>query len=531
MAVVHALLSLPHPAAGNPLQLSVQSNSRNTSASAGRLSSLSSRPCLGGLVSRSSKTKWISTRGGCRRACVVNMRLSKSQCKEQGQTECSNGEIASTSAIVAREASSVQSPRWRLQILPRNVAQGFALQAAAAVATGVLLWGGSSALAADPLKTCSCLLKECRVELAKCIADPKCAANVACLQTCNGRPDETECQIGCGDLFENKVVDEFNECAVTRKGCVPQKADEGRFPVPAPSSLVQDFDTTRFTGTWYITSGLNKTFDTFDCQKHEFTAEPAKLSGNLSWRIATPDGGFFTRSTVQNFVQDEKQPGILLNHGNEFLHYQDDWYILASRIENKPDDYVFIYYRGKNDAWDGYGGAVVYTKSSTLPTSIIPELGAAAKKVNLDFKKFTTTDNTCGPEPPLLARLEKKAEEGEKFLEKEVVEGEKFVEKEVEEGESFFVKEAQEVEQGGEKIIQKLGRLWAQLTKGAEEVRRDEEQLLKELGEFGKSAQMNEEEFMQSLGDEEKKLLEDLGMQPSDVGKLFGNSVPLRKLR
>lgn len=90
---------------------------------------------------------------------------------------------------------------------------------------------------------------------------------------------ENVLQIGCGDLFENKVVDEFNECAVTRKGCVPQKADEGRFPVPAPSSLVQDFDTTRFTGTWYITSGLNKTFDTFDCQKHEFTAEPAKLSG------------------------------------------------------------------------------------------------------------------------------------------------------------------------------------------------------------------------------------------------------------
>ena len=86
-------------------------------------------------------------------------------------------------------------------------------------------------------------------------------------------------QIGCGDLFENKVVDEFNDCAVTRKGCVPQKQDEGRFPVPAPEALVPEFDTTRFTGTWYITSGLNKTFDTFDCQKHEFTAEPQKLSG------------------------------------------------------------------------------------------------------------------------------------------------------------------------------------------------------------------------------------------------------------
>lgn len=40
--------------------------------------------------------------------------------------------------------------------------QEFALQAAAAIAAGVLLWGGSNALAADPLKTCACLLKECR---------------------------------------------------------------------------------------------------------------------------------------------------------------------------------------------------------------------------------------------------------------------------------------------------------------------------------------------------------------------------------
>lgn len=34
-----------------------------------------------------------------------------------------------------------------------------------------------------------------RFELAKCIANPSCAANVTCLQTCNNRPDETECQV------------------------------------------------------------------------------------------------------------------------------------------------------------------------------------------------------------------------------------------------------------------------------------------------------------------------------------------------
>lgn len=86
-------------------------------------------------------------------------------------------------------------------------------------------------------------------------------------------------QIGCGDLFEDKVVDEFNDCAVTRKGCVPQKADEGRFPIPPPVALVPNFNTTDFTGQWYISSGLNRTFDTFDCQRHEFSAEPTKLTG------------------------------------------------------------------------------------------------------------------------------------------------------------------------------------------------------------------------------------------------------------
>ena len=59
------------------------------------------------------------------------------------------------------------------------------------------------------------------------------------------------------------------------------------------------------------------------------------VTGNLNWRIATPDGGFFTRSAVQNFVQDETQPGILYNHGNEFLNYQDDWFVFISSFDQE----------------------------------------------------------------------------------------------------------------------------------------------------------------------------------------------------
>ncbi|KAI5648883.1 hypothetical protein M9H77_34888 [Catharanthus roseus] len=345
--------------------------------------------------------------------------------------------------------------------------------------------------AVDALKTCACLLKECRVELAKCIGNPSCAANIACLQTCNNRPDETECQIKCGDLFENSVVDEFNECAVSRKKCVPRKSDVGEFPVPDPAVLVKSFNIKDFSGKWFITSGLNPTFDTFDCQLHEFHTESDKLVGNLSWRIRTPDGGFFTRSTVQRFVQDPTYPGILYNHDNEYLHYQDDWYILSSRIENKPEDYVFVYYKGRNDAWDGYGGAVVYTRSAVLPESIVPELEKAAQSVGRSFNKFIKTDNTCGPEPPLVERLEKKVEEGEKTI----------------------IKEVEEIEGQVEKV------------------KDTEVTLFKRLAEGFKELQQDEQNFLRELSKEEMDILNQLEMEATEVEKLFGRALPLRKLR
>ncbi|PIN19955.1 Violaxanthin de-epoxidase [Handroanthus impetiginosus] len=345
--------------------------------------------------------------------------------------------------------------------------------------------------AVDALKVCTCLLRECRLELTKCIANPSCAANIACLQTCNNRPDETECQIKCGDLFENTVVDEFNDCAVSRKKCVPRKSDVGEFPEPDPAVLVQNFNINDFSGKWFIASGLNPTFDTFDCQVHEFHTESGKLVGNLSWRIRTPDTAFFTRSTVQKFVQDPKYPGILYNHDNEFLHYQDDWYILSSKIENQPDDYIFVYYRGRNDAWDGYGGAVVYTRSAVLPESIIPQLQKAAQSVGRDFNQFIRTDNTCGPEPSLAQRFEKTVEEGEEII----------------------VKEVEEIEQEVEKVEKTEITLFEKLAEGFQELIKDKDYFLKELSE------------------EEMDILSGLKMEANEVEKLFGRAVPLRKLR
>merc|ERR1719183_470139 len=283
-----------------------------------------------------------------------------------------------------------------------------------------------------------CLLANCQIPLARCVTNPTCAANLLCIQTCTDKPDESTCQIKCGDEFSNDVVGDFTSCAVTEKGCVPRRPDDGSWPVPKDELLVQRFSTEALEGDWYISAGLNKAFDTFDCQLHKFEApSPTKLVGNLQWRIKDPVAGtnFVTRYTVQTFDMDPKRQGILYNHDNDFLHYEDDWYILAE----KPQKYVVVYYRGNNDAWDGYGGAVVYTRAPALPKEYIPELREAVAKVGLKWDDFTLTDNTCKARESRLEEFEQdlffveaRAANGLQLVGKELAKDASLLEKQIE---------------------------------------------------------------------------------------------------
>uniref|UniRef100_A0A7S4WHS9 VDE lipocalin domain-containing protein n=1 Tax=Alexandrium monilatum TaxID=311494 RepID=A0A7S4WHS9_9DINO len=259
-----------------------------------------------------------------------------------------------------------------------------------------------------------CLLSKCQLPLAKCVLNPNCAANLTCIIGCSNLPDEKTCQIKCGDNFENDVVGEFNACALSGKKCVPQRPDEGpmpgqtkwtpvngRYPVPPADSISQDFEVSKMTGAWYISAGLNPLFDTFNCQAHFFEgmaptdSSPGRLLGKINWRISEPDGEFLTKSTVQSFLQTS--PGVLENHNNEYLHYQDDWYILDHGFEDDPElGFVLVYYRGQNDAWAGYGGGTLYTRKKTIPPEILDRVCDAAARANVPFYKYwTITDNRC----------------------------------------------------------------------------------------------------------------------------------------
>lgn len=231
--------------------------------------------------------------------------------------------LSPTCALPNPTSKSSESQSILSQTLKTSIA---ALAACTLVATPLSL--PPPVIASDNAKVGTCVLQNCQGALAQCLGDVTCVENLVCLQTCSGRPDETECQIKCGDRYQDKAIDVFNTCAVSEKKCVPQKVDEGLYPIPPDCALDTKFDLSNFQGRWYITAGLNTLFDTFPCQEHFFATPKGSEStiyAEINWRIPVgEDGDFIPRSTMQKFVQQKENPAIMFNHGNEYLHYEDD---------------------------------------------------------------------------------------------------------------------------------------------------------------------------------------------------------------
>ncbi|CAB9514621.1 Violaxanthin de-epoxidase, chloroplastic [Seminavis robusta] len=288
--------------------------------------------------------------------------LQDQQCYPSTATSLMLGKNDNTGSSDDNNEDMLQKFRQSVQVADGAIKSVF-LAAALSIATWSAPVAVPTAVAAtDPGAIVGCLLSKCQVQFAKCITNPGCLANVICINSCNDKDDETGCQIKCGDIFDNAVIGEFNKCAVSDMSCVPQKPDEGLYPEPTHAQMVPDFKTKFFDGKLYITAGLNPLFDIFPCQVHFFTeSSPGTFFGKLNWDIVEPDGELFTRDALQQFVQDPKEPAHLINHDNEYLHYKDDWYIIDYEYADNKDGippFAFVYYRGSNDAWDGYGGVV-----------------------------------------------------------------------------------------------------------------------------------------------------------------------------
>mmetsp|Transcript_37875 Transcript_37875/g.83381 ORF Transcript_37875/g.83381 Transcript_37875/m.83381 type:complete len:170 (-) Transcript_37875:733-1242(-) len=67
---------------------------------------------------------------------------------------------------------------------------------------------------------------------------------------------------------------------------------------------------------------------------------------------------------------------------------------------------AFPLYGFSNDAWDGYGGAVVYSRDPIFPKKYEKEIAEAVAKVGVKWSDFQLTDNSCRAAESRLEEIE-----------------------------------------------------------------------------------------------------------------------------
>lgn len=139
-----------------------------------------------------------------------------------------------------RQQLSLQRETVQQAALPAGAIRG---AAAALLVLGSTVAPQVSYAATDSAAIGKCVVSNCAAPLARCVTDGSCLANLICIQGCTGKPDESECQIKCGDEFTDGVVEAFTKCAVSDKKCVPQRQDDGSWPIPKNEALVSEFST------------------------------------------------------------------------------------------------------------------------------------------------------------------------------------------------------------------------------------------------------------------------------------------------
>ncbi|CAM9804643.1 unnamed protein product [Phaeothamnion confervicola] len=263
----------------------------------------------------------------------------------------------------------------------------------------------------------ACIASKCGGAVVAAARDQRALHELTCLSSCG--IDDIACQMRCGDMYEQDVLRNFHVCAIAEHHCVPQRRDIGRHMLPDPAALPATFEPERFSGEWFITHGLNGVFDCFDCQRHIVRGEPGKMVVDVEYRVARTAGGSssladavfgagggggtgagegaedaegtFTRSLRQTFLQDPEHPGVLQAADNGYLHQRDDWFILDA----DPDSHMLVYYTGCNDAWCGYVGGVVYSRTPQLAAETRSRLVATAAAFGIRFQDMCSTDNSC----------------------------------------------------------------------------------------------------------------------------------------
>ncbi len=158
----------------------------------------------------------VHRRGALLMPCVPRTRAMSTRAHRACRARADNAPPGDSSAAqTVRNAAAAVLLAAAVFVSPASLPIPYAIEQAAYAAT-------------DNAEVGKCVLGNCQKALAGCLADPTCVENLICLQSCNGKDNETECQIKCGTCSSDRTRDSrletrvssgsrFVLCATTRR--------------------------------------------------------------------------------------------------------------------------------------------------------------------------------------------------------------------------------------------------------------------------------------------------------------------------
>lgn len=115
-------------------------------------------------------------------------------------------EASQPGALPQKTREPAATATTHLNPLQQALRRGGLALGGAALAAALTLVPLQPAAASDVAAVGTCLLAKCQGALTRCLNDTTCISNLVCLNRCNGEPDETACQIRCGDLYAGNAT-------------------------------------------------------------------------------------------------------------------------------------------------------------------------------------------------------------------------------------------------------------------------------------------------------------------------------------
>ncbi|EPS71232.1 hypothetical protein M569_03524, partial [Genlisea aurea] len=270
-------------------------------------------------------------------------------------------------------------------------------------------------LRAKGFSTLNCMVKNCGQQILDCLLDPNCRKALQCLNKCS--PVDQVCNYRCIASYENRKLEEFSLCVLTKHNCLELDAEIPTVPLVDPMtefrSQALDHDTAEdlFVGwlgsldwSWRVVAGENPAYDQFPCQYQLFYRGKARGSFWYEpvFRVKTLDNDELVWRRRKYRVKRGGTPGTfrfsVLDNG---VVSQELWTIV-----DVGDDLswgLFHYHGAARVAGQSYTGAVLVSPTGSYPEEEKERrrVRAALEKCGVVEWELFDVDNCCCDHPPL----------------------------------------------------------------------------------------------------------------------------------